>query len=165
MHRLAIVDLGSNTARLVVFGYEPGLWFRLIDEIREPVRLGEGMGRRNALAPEAIERAVAALTLYTHFTAAAALDRPRVIATSALRDAANAERFFERARHLELPIEVLSGEEEAALGVCAVANSFAFADAWVADLGGGSAQISAMRGRLVCRPFAVWRVRSGLSLN
>lgn len=147
MRRLGIVDLGSNTARLVVFGYEPELWFRLIDEIREPVRLGEGMGRGNALAPEAIERAVAALTLYTHFTDATSLGRPRVIATSALRDAVNAERFFERARHLELPIEVLSGEEEAALGVRAVANSFAFEDAWVMDLGGGSAQISEMRGR------------------
>lgn len=148
MQRLGIVDLGSNTARLVVFGYEPGEWYRLIDEIREPVRLGEGMGRGNLLTPAAIERASAALRLYAHFARATSLAPPRVIATSALRDAANADLFFDRVRDLELEVDVLTGTEEAALGVRAVASSFALADAWVVDLGGGSAQISRMEDRL-----------------
>lgn len=147
MRRRAIVDLGSNTARMVVYGYQPGEWYRLIDEIREPVRLGEGMGKGDSLAPAAIDRAAAALELYAHFAAATGLEPPRVIATSALRDAANAERFFARVRPLGLEIDVLSGADEAALGVRAVANSFAFDDAWVMDLGGGSAQVSEMRRR------------------
>lgn len=148
MRRIGIVDLGSNTARMVVYGYEPGEWFRLIDEIREPVRLGEGMGKGNLLAPAAIDRAAAALKLYAHFAAATSLDPPRVIATSALRDAANADLFFDRVRPLNLIIDVLAGPEEAAAGVRAVANSFALGDAWVMDLGGGSAQISRMNHRL-----------------
>lgn len=147
MHRLGIVDLGSNTARLVVYGYEPGEWYRLIDEIREPVRLGEGMGTGNRLTEAAIGRAIEALKLYAHFAAATSLDPPRVIATSALRDASNAELFFERAHPLGLLIDVLEGTQEAALGVRAVANSFAMGEAWVIDLGGGSAQISEMRQR------------------
>lgn len=147
MQRLGIVDLGSNTARLVVYGYEPGEWYRLIDEIREPVRLGEGMGRGNLLTPAAIERAAAALKLYAQFASATSVAPPRVIATSALRDAANAELFFDRVRDLELKIDVLDGSEEAALGVRAVANSFAIEDAWIMDLGGGSAQISRMEQR------------------
>jgi len=134
MERLGIVDLGSNTARLVVYGYEPERWFRLVSEIREPVRLGAGMGADNRLAAAAIERAAAALRLFADFAAASELSPPRVLATSALRDAVNRERFFERVRPLGLRIDVLSGEEEAALGVLAVANSHAFDDAWVIDL-------------------------------
>ena len=42
MRRLGIADLGSNTARLIVFSHEPGRWFRITDGIREPIRLGEG---------------------------------------------------------------------------------------------------------------------------
>lgn len=148
MRRLGIVDLGSNTARMVVYGYKPGEWFRLVDEIREPVRLGEGMGKTRLLAPTAIDRAVAALRLYAHFAAATSLDPPRVIATSALRDADNASLFFDRVRPLGLQIDVLTGPDEAASGVRAVANSFALDDAWVMDLGGGSAQISEMTSRL-----------------
>ena len=144
MQRLGIVDLGSNTARLVVYGYEPGQWYRLIDEIREPVRLGEGMGRSNRLTPAAIDRAVEALKLYAHFASATSLEPPRVIATSALRDAGNAHLFFDRVRELPLAIDVLAGTEEATLGVKAVANSFALEDAWIMDLGGGSAQVSYM---------------------
>lgn len=147
MQRFGIVDLGSNTARLVVYGYEPGRWYRLIDEIREPVRLGEGMGRKNRLTKAAIERTEAALELYVEFAAAIELDAPWVIATSAVRDAENSDEFHERIHHLGLAVDVLSGEEEAELGVIAAANAFPIDDAWVMDLGGGSAQISEMRGR------------------
>ena len=45
--RIGIVDMGSGTARLVVYQYEPGRWFKLTDEIREPVRLGEGFASRD----------------------------------------------------------------------------------------------------------------------
>ena len=57
MPRLGIVDLGSNTARLVVFSYEPGEWFRLVHQIREPVRLGEGLGVDGNLTGSAMRRA------------------------------------------------------------------------------------------------------------
>lgn len=52
MQRIGIVDLGSGTSRLVVFAYEPGKHFRLVDEIREPVRLGEGLGQGGRLSSD-----------------------------------------------------------------------------------------------------------------
>ncbi len=144
MQRVGIVDLGSNTARLVVFAYRPGRWFRKIDEIREPIRLGESMGRGNRLSEPAMQRAEAALNLYAKYAQVMKLPDIEVIATSAVRDAVNREAFLQRVRPLGLPIRVLSGEEEAELGVRAVANGFDFEEAWVVDVGGGSAQISQM---------------------
>ncbi|HSR50896.1 MAG TPA: Ppx/GppA phosphatase family protein [Acidobacteriota bacterium] len=161
IRRTGIVDLGSNTARLVVFAYEPGHWFRLIDEIREPVRLGESLGRSGKMSAAGMERAAAALRLYAKYCQAMELEDVRVIATSAVRDAANREEFLEMVRPYGLPIEVLPGEEEAALGVSAVANGFPMDDAWVMDLGGGSMQISRMRERTFVdgRAFPLGAVR------
>lgn len=147
MPRLGLVDLGSNTARLVVYAYEPGAWFHLDDEIREPVRLGEGLADTGRLSAAAQRRALDALGMYADFAGATGLDGLEVIATSAVRDAANRDAFLEKVRALGVNVEVLPGEDEARLGVLAVANSLAFHDAWVMDLGGGSAQLSRMRGR------------------
>lgn len=145
--KLPIVDLGSNTARLVVFEFEAGHWFRLRDSIREPIRLGEGLAKQGRLTEAAIDRAEAALRLFADFAAGAGLPHPHVLCTSAVREAQNGQDLLARARPLELPLEVLPGEEEARLGVMAVANGFALDDAWVIDMGGGSAQISLMRNR------------------
>lgn len=147
MQRIGIVDLGSNTVRMVVYGFEPGQWFRLADQIREPIRLGEGLGRDGRLSQEAIERARATLKLCTEYARSIDLPGLEIFGTSALRDALNRESFFESIRPLGLEIQVLTGDEEARLGVLAVANGFELDDAWVMDLGGGSAQISRMKAR------------------
>ena len=147
MQRLGIVDLGSNTARLVVFSFEQGHWFRLADQLRQPIRLGEGLGKNGRLTHEARERAARALELFSDYAKSTEVSRLDVLATSAVRDAANQEVLLERLQPLGLDITILSGREEAELGVLAVANSFEFADAWVVDLGGGSAQVSRMHAR------------------
>lgn len=145
--RVGIVDLGSNTARLVVYEFEPGARYRLEDEIREPIRLGEGLGAHGTLSPKAIERAQEALRLYHDYSVATELPPLEVIATSAVRDAADRSEFLDKVKHLNLEVQVLSGPDEARLAVLAVANSFDVDDAWVMDLGGGSAQISRMENR------------------
>ncbi|HEX9699310.1 MAG TPA: exopolyphosphatase, partial [Acidobacteriota bacterium] len=145
--RIGIVDLGSNTMRLVVYECEPGAWYRLADQVREPVRLAEGAAKAGALTDAAMERALNALRLYGDYARDSHLSDLAVVATSAARDAANGEVFLDRVRRLDLDVTVLDGEEEAAYGVLAVANSFDVSDAWVMDLGGGSAQVSRMRRR------------------
>ena len=124
MPRLGIVDLGSNTARLVVFAFDPGRWFRLVDQIREPVRLGEGFGNNGRLTEAAQLRARAALELFSEFSTGTGLSSLEVLGTSALRDAANRDEFLDLIRPLGLEVTVLSGEQEARLGVLAVANGF-----------------------------------------
>lgn len=151
---LAVIDLGSNACRLALFEHEGGRRFRQIDELREPVRLGAGLGKDNILRAEAFDRGVAALRAFRTYCDAVGADEVRATATSAVRDAANREAFLAAVRERAgLELEVLSGEEEARLGALAVANSFAIRDAFVLDIGGGSAQLS----RLGERRFAAGR--------
>ncbi len=147
VRRVGIVDLGSNTARLVVYEYEPGFWYRLVDQIREPIRLGEGVGLDGRLTAAAIERAAAALALFSDYARSTELPALEILGTSALRDARNREAFFDRVAGLDVEIGVLAGADEARLGVLAVANGLELDDAWVIDLGGGSAQLSRMADR------------------
>src|SRR5215211_2338333 len=59
VERFAVIDMGSNSWRLVVYGYEPGTpWWSLTDEIREAVRVGAGMGEDQTLKPEPMDRAL-----------------------------------------------------------------------------------------------------------
>lgn len=147
MHRLGILDLGSNTARLVVYNMERGRWFRLMGQIREPVRLGEGLGATGRLADAAMERTEAAVALFVDYAGNMDIQQLAVLGTSALRDADNGPAFLSRIESLGLEVQVLEGEEEARRGVLAVSNSFDLQDAWVVDLGGGSAQLSRMAAR------------------
>ncbi|AEV16178.1 Exopolyphosphatase [Thermus sp. CCB_US3_UF1] len=143
---LAVLDLGSGTFRLVVYRYRPGLSYVLADELREAVALGEGLAQgRIGLA--ALERGRKALRAFADFLQASPVDEVVSLATSAVRDAENGAQILAEARALGLDPRVLPGEEEARLGVLAVANALPLAEAWVVDQGGGSAQVSRMEGR------------------
>jgi exopolyphosphatase/guanosine-5'-triphosphate,3'-diphosphate pyrophosphatase len=149
--RLAVIDLGSNSFRLVVFMAGEG-WWRRTDEIYEPVRIGEGLMATGELGEEPMRRALATLDVFSHFCRAAGLGEGSVdaVATSAIRDAANAERFLERARaRLGLAIRVLSREQEARYGYLAAVNSTTLSSGCVLDLGGGSMQLVRVAQRLI----------------
>jgi len=144
-----VIDLGSNSFRLVVFTADGERW-RRTDEIYEPVRIGEGLAATGALGEEPMERALSTLDVFAHFCAAAGLGPGDVdaVATSAIRDASNAEAFLARARERTgLPIRVLSREEEARYGYLAAVNSTTLEDGCVLDLGGGSMQLVQVAGR------------------
>ena len=141
--RLAVIDLGSNSFRLVVFQAGEGCW-RRTDEIYEPVRIGEGLMASGRLGEEPIRRALATLDVFAHFCRASGLGRESVdaVATSAIRDAENGGEFLAQALdRLGWPIRVLSREAEARYGYLAAVNSTTLRDGCVLDLGGGSMQI------------------------
>jgi len=98
-----------------------------------------------------MERALATLDVFAHFCRASGLEGGAVdaVATSAIRDAENAEEFLSRAREcFEIPIRVLSREAEARYGYLAAVNSTTLSDGCVLDLGGGSLQLVRVVGRL-----------------
>ena len=147
--RLAVIDLGSNSFRLVVFQAGDGCW-RRTDEIYEPVRIGEGMVASGRLGKAPIERALATLDVFSHFCRAGGLGSESVdaVATSAIRDAENAESFLALAQErLGSPIRVLSREAEAHYGYLAAVNSTTLSEGCVLDLGGGSMQLVRVEGR------------------
>jgi exopolyphosphatase/guanosine-5'-triphosphate,3'-diphosphate pyrophosphatase len=140
--------LGSNAARLAVFAYDPGRQFQLVDELREPLRLTSETGSGNVIRGDALERGLTVLAAFRTYCDATGIEEIRAVATSGVRNAANGETFITAARdQARIDLRVLTGEEEAAYGAVAVANSQAFHDAMVFDLGGGSAQVSRLRAR------------------
>lgn len=141
--RLAVIDLGSNSFRLVVFMAGEG-WWRRTDEIYEPVRIGEGLAASGRLGEAPMRRALATLDVFDHFCRAARLGEDEIdaVATSAIRDAENAAGFLALAReHTSLPIRVLSREQEARYAYLAAVNSTTLSEGCVLDLGGGSLQL------------------------
>lgn len=147
--RLAVIDLGSNSFRLVVFTSVGGWWQRT-DEIYEAVRVGEGLAATGKLGKRPIGRALATLDVFAHFCRASGLreDEIDAVATSAIRDAENSNALLDRARaETGLPIRVLSREQEARYGYLAAVNSTTLADGCVLDLGGGSLQLVQVSGR------------------
>jgi exopolyphosphatase/guanosine-5'-triphosphate,3'-diphosphate pyrophosphatase len=145
--RLAVIDVGSNSFRLVVFTSTDD-WWKRTDEIHEPVRVGEGLEAAGELQPEPMERALETLELYAHFCRATGIEDIRAVATSAVREARNRDDFLARARErTELEIEVLSTSEEARYGYLAAVNSTTLSEGVALDLGGGSMQLTRVRDR------------------
>jgi len=145
---VGIIDLGSNTARLVVLLYRADYRFQLLDELREVVRLSEGMGPSRILRAGPYERGLEALRTFRSYCDAVGIDDLRATATSAVRAAVNGEAFVEAAQQRAgVELEVLTGQQEAEYGALAVANGFDVQDAVVFDLGGGSMQLSRLRAR------------------
>jgi exopolyphosphatase / guanosine-5'-triphosphate,3'-diphosphate pyrophosphatase len=147
--RLAVIDLGSNSFRLVVFTAGTR-WWKRTDEIYEAVRIGEGLAATGRLGEAGMARAQATMEVFAHFCAAAGLrpDEIDAVATSAIRDASNAGEFLERAhRSSGLRARVLPREAEARYGYLAAVNSTTLADGAVLDLGGGSMQLVRVRSR------------------
>lgn len=148
---VAAVDLGTNAFRLLIGGVTSDGRVTVHHVHRVIPRLGEGVGRTGRLTPGAMTRSIAALREIR-----AAIDRHPVdavvaAATSAVREAANAEQFLSRAKtEAGFDIEVISGEEEARrtwLGVRAgyAAGDRPVTDAVVVDIGGGSTEVISIR--------------------
>ncbi len=148
MQQVGIIDLGSNTARMVVMQYQPHHSFKLIDEVKENVRLAHAIGDDNLLQADPIERAVETLQMFTELARALNLDAILAVTTSAVRDAANQTAFLAQMKERTgLRLRVLSGEEEAYYGYLGVVNSLDVQDGFIFDIGGGSVELSLVRGR------------------
>lgn len=146
--RLGLIDLGSNSARLIVAQYTPGHAFKVTYEYSRRVRLAEGMAAgQDRLSPAAVARAIETLTMFRDFCAANGVRRVIPVATAATRDAADQAAFLRQVQAATgLRLRVLSGEEEAYYGALGVINGVGLSDGLVMDVGGGSAQLSEVRG-------------------
>jgi exopolyphosphatase / guanosine-5'-triphosphate,3'-diphosphate pyrophosphatase len=149
VERVAVIDMGSNSWRLVVFGSEPGTpWWSLVDEIREAVRIGAGLGEAGVLRADRVDRALHTAAVFSAFCEATGVEEVVAVATSAIRDASNgAELLADIQRTTGLEARVISGGEEARYGWLAMANSTTIEDGFGLDIGGGSIQGMRIEGR------------------
>jgi exopolyphosphatase/guanosine-5'-triphosphate,3'-diphosphate pyrophosphatase len=152
--RLAIVDLGSNAARFTLARVRPGVAFQVLREERVQTRLGAGPA--GTLPSAAVRQTLEAVHRFLADVRARTSPRVLAVATAAVRDAANAGRLRHALRRGEgVDLRILSGEEEARLGALAALWSLPLDRGAVVDLGGGSLQISRVRGGRVARAASV----------
>jgi exopolyphosphatase/guanosine-5'-triphosphate,3'-diphosphate pyrophosphatase len=142
--RIAAIDVGSNSVRLVVAEVLPSGGYRVLDEERENTRLSAAMTKTGRLDPAAADATIGVLRNFISIAAGYSAHEPRAIGTSALRDAEDGPAFCDRVRkELKLSIEVISAAEEARLAFLSVARAFDISgrEVAVADIGGGSTEI------------------------
>ena len=140
--RSAVVDLGSNSVRLVVFQNTGGGPVAIFNE-KAVLRLGRGLQQTGRLNEEGLEQAHGVMARYNAVAGAMGADPFEVLATAAVRDALNGPAFVDSLRRLMpgVPIRVLPGEEEAALSADGVLSGIPGADGVLADIGGGSLEV------------------------
>jgi len=142
--RTAIIDIGSNSARLVIFEKTSRYGFHLICEQKSKVRIGEGAYEKNGyLQPVGIKRAFLTLKSFLHTIKKYQARKTVCVATSALRDAPNGDLFVQWIKkELGLAIKVIDGKKEATYGAIAIKNLLPIEHAVTIDIGGGSADLA-----------------------
>lgn len=144
MATYAAVDIGSNSVRLLVSEVLPGEPPRTLVEEREVTRLGESVFRSGLISPEAMGLVCAVLARMAGLLKRFDLAGARAVATAAVRDASNQQEFLENASAaLGIPVEVISGQEEARLIHLGVQSVWPHPEGRVLmiDVGGGSAEL------------------------
>lgn len=139
----AAIDLGSNSFHMIVAEPE-GSSIRMIDSLRVATRLGAGLDKQKNLTPETLERALEAMALFAERLGDVPSENIRAVGTNTLRRAKNAEQFMRASEELVgVPIEIISGREEARLIYLAVAHALPepTRTRLVIDIGGGSTEL------------------------
>jgi exopolyphosphatase/guanosine-5'-triphosphate,3'-diphosphate pyrophosphatase len=142
--RIAAIDVGSNSIRLVVAEVLTSGGYRVLDEERENTRLAAALVKTGRLDPKAADTSVTVLRNFLSIANGYGVSQVRAIGTSALRDAEDGREFCDRVRKdLKLSIDVISANEEARLAFLSVARAFDISGrkVAVADIGGGSTEI------------------------
>jgi exopolyphosphatase/guanosine-5'-triphosphate,3'-diphosphate pyrophosphatase len=145
---LAAIDIGTNTFRLLIAKMSDGppqikYDIKEIHSERIITRLGDGMHENGYLKKEAIDRSVTALRKFCKIIALHGVDKITALATSALREARNSNEFLDAAKKVtELPIEIISGEQEAKITAMGMLLDTTVPEtAFMVDIGGGSTEL------------------------
>jgi exopolyphosphatase/guanosine-5'-triphosphate,3'-diphosphate pyrophosphatase len=142
--RLAAIDVGSNSIRLLIAQYDPAAGLVPIDEIKAQPRLAQGLAGSGRLDPAAMDRALAALRRMTDVCRRRGATQIAAVATAAVREAKNGPAFVRRVRdELGLPLQIITTEHEAQLSYRSVQHHFRLENtkALIADIGGGSLEL------------------------
>jgi exopolyphosphatase/guanosine-5'-triphosphate,3'-diphosphate pyrophosphatase len=161
IHRSAVIDIGSNSVRLVVYEGPPRAPAVIFNE-KVPAGLGRGLSSDGRIASEDAERGLIALRRYALLAQHMEVEDLQCVATAAVRDASNGADFIAGAAEAGLHIRLLSGEEEAEAAGCGVLSAIPDAHGIAVDLGGGSLELAEVtRGRVGRRasfPLGVLRL-------
>lgn len=151
--RAAVIDIGSNSVRLVVYEGPRRIPAVIFNE-KVAAGLGRGLSVDGRIADADAERGLMALRRFATLARAMAVDELQCVATAAVRDAANGQAFVDRAAHEGLEIRLLSGDEEARAAGHGVLSAIPDAHGIAVDLGGGSLELAEVAGGVVGRTIS-----------
>ena len=142
MEKIAILDLGSNSARLVIVRIMPNGYFMVIDELKEPVRLAKDMESDGFLRPLRVAQTIKTLRTFRTLYESHNVTKVFAYATAAVRRAKNRQSFIEEvANTCGIKLTVISQEDEATLVYRGVINSMDIPKGVIMDIGGGSIKL------------------------
>ena len=160
---IAVIDIGSNSGRGVVFERDAADHLRLLAGSRAPLRLVRDVDQRAELSEATMARTMEAIRDFQAISAGAGAAHIVAVGTAALRDARNGARFTDRVeRELGIRIEIIGGLTEARWGFAGAVRGLGVSDGILFDLGGGSLQItrfgSRRMGEAISLPFGALRL-------
>jgi exopolyphosphatase/guanosine-5'-triphosphate,3'-diphosphate pyrophosphatase len=140
LKNVAVIDIGSNSVRLVLFEIT-ATGFKVIDDMKETVRLGEDLEKDGLIKETAIGRTIKTLKMFNNVCQAN--NAPILaVATAAARKAKNSQELIRRLQaETGIAVRIISGEEEALLDYQGVVNSIDIQDGLIIDIGGGSSEL------------------------
>ena len=151
----AVVDIGSNSGRMIVFRLRQREHLDVIEDARAPLRLARELRDDDRLGPDAIERTLEALRDFLAVAKGAGATQMIAVATSAVRDAVDGHELLDRAHRLGVPLQTIDGDHEAMLGVYGAVHDLPVHDGYAFDVGGGSAEVSWFRARRLQRSWSM----------
>jgi exopolyphosphatase/guanosine-5'-triphosphate,3'-diphosphate pyrophosphatase len=158
----AVVDVGSNSARMIVFRMRRGEHLDVLEDARAPLRLGRELRDDDLLGSEAIHRTLETLRDFKAVADGAGSGRMIAVATAAVREARDGEELVEQARALGVPLEVIDGDLEARFGFLGAVHDLPVVHGAAMDVGGGSMELTTFHERRLERswtfPFGSLRV-------
>ncbi|OPA80893.1 hypothetical protein BVG16_00655 [Paenibacillus selenitireducens] len=153
--RIGIIDIGSNSIRLVVYGRSENGAFQVIDESKYTARLSELVDSDHRIDILQLQPMVDKLNHFKRICDIHYVDTIRIAATAAIRNASNRDEIISYLNSMTgLQIDVLSGEQEAYYGFIGMANSLNVTDGFLIDIGGGSSEISLFRHRKIVKSIS-----------
>ncbi|HEX7248333.1 MAG TPA: Ppx/GppA phosphatase family protein [Actinomycetota bacterium] len=151
----AVVDIGSNSGRMVVFRLRQGEHLDVIEDARAPLRLARELGGSGELGPEAIERTLEALRDFVAIARGAGASQMIAVATSAVREATDGPELIDKAHRLGVPLQTIDGDQEASLGFFGAVHDLPVTSGFTFDVGGGSAEVSSFQDRRLLRSWTM----------
>lgn len=142
--RIAAIDVGTNSIRLIVADVDPDGGYRVVDDEKEITRLGQGLDATGRLGREAMEKSALVIARMRGIADGYGVERVRAIGTAAVREAANRNEFLALVKERAgVDVEPISAEDEARLAFISVAHAFDIHAAPIAvvDIGGGSTEV------------------------
>ena len=142
MEKIGIIDLGSNSARLVIVNLFADGYFMVVDELKESGRLGQDMERDGFLKPQRVAETIKTLKMFRKLCDASGVTRIIAVATAAVRRAKNQRSFLDEIQaSCGIKIRVLTAEEEAVYVYRGVINTMDVPKGIILEIGGGATKI------------------------